>query len=74
MMVLTILVVHIMILVIHNTGWVTSTAGQAQAKLQAMVYSAGEAGQGLVWLWILRGTQGYYAVIEGEFGEFGIIN
>jgi hypothetical protein len=33
-----------------------------------VVYSVGKAGQGWVWLWILRGTQGHCTVI-GDLEE-----
>ena len=36
------------------------------------VRGTGKAGQGPVWLWMLRSTQGYYATV-GELGEdFGV--
>jgi hypothetical protein len=37
-----------------------------------MLVRLGEAGQGQVWLQILKGTQGYYPAIGDLGGDFGI--
>jgi hypothetical protein len=73
-MVLTILAIHIMILAMHNTGRATGVVNQVRVRLWVAVYSDGKARQGWVWLWILRCTQGCYAVIgDLRGGNLGIL-
>jgi hypothetical protein len=67
-MALAILAVHIVILMMCDTGWATGMAGWAQVRLWVAVHSAGKAGQGRMWLQTLRGTQGRYVTI-GDLGE-----
>jgi hypothetical protein len=37
-----------------------------------VVYSTGKAGQGSVWLWMLKDTQGHYVIIRDLGGDFSI--
>jgi hypothetical protein len=72
---IAILVVCIAILAMYDTGRATGAAGQAQVRLWVVVRSAGEAGQGPVWLVTLWGAPSCCVAIGDlgrQFGDFSV--